>query len=121
MSAIKPAGRNTIKNVGDKFDLRTAKIPLIDPVNGKLPTGGNAVVVPGTGSVPNNELAAKSPDYLRNFYKENPLFLTGLSQMDRMIPWYSFPRFERREGHPDHRREPLTHRRAEGRRQRSAG
>lgn len=111
--------RNTIKNVGDKFDLRTAKIPLIDPVNGKLPTGGNAVViltrdaekqkaawtfakfaagpygasvvVPGTGYVPNNELAAKSPDYLGNFYKENPLFLAGLSQMDRMIPWYSFP------------------------------
>ncbi len=111
--------RNTIKNVGDKFDLRTAQIPLIDPVNGKLPTGGNAavmltrdaakqdaawkfikfaagpfgasVVVPGTGYVPNNELAAKSPEYLGNFYKENPLFVAGLSQMPRMIPWYAFP------------------------------
>ena len=37
--------RNTIKNVGTKFDLRTAHIPLIDPVNGRLPTGGNAVVI----------------------------------------------------------------------------
>ncbi|CDZ27877.1 ABC transporter substrate-binding protein [Neorhizobium galegae] len=111
--------RNTIKSVGDKFDLRTAQIPLIDPVRGKLPTGGNAVVilarnaekqqaawkfakfaagpygasvvVPGTGYVPNNELAAKSPDYLGNFYKQNPLFVAGLSQMDRMIPWYAFP------------------------------
>ncbi|KAA9382939.1 ABC transporter substrate-binding protein [Neorhizobium galegae] len=111
--------RNTIKSVGDKFDLRTAQIPLIDPVKGKLPTGGNAVVilarnaekqqaawkfakfaagpygasvvVPGTGYVPNNELAAKSPDYLGNFYKQNPLFVAGLSQMDRMIPWYAFP------------------------------
>jgi len=111
--------RNTIKSVGDKFDLRTAQIPLIDPVNGKLPTGGNAVVilardaakqeaawkfakfaagpygasvvVPGTGYVPNNELAAKSADYLGNFYKENPLFVAGLSQMDRMVPWYAFP------------------------------
>lgn len=111
--------RNTIKNVGDKFDLRTAPIPLIDPVNGKLPTGGNAVVilthdaakqaaawkfakfaagpygasvvVPGTGYVPNNELAAKSPDYLGDFYKKNPLFLAGLNQMPRMIPWYAFP------------------------------
>ncbi|NGO66138.1 ABC transporter substrate-binding protein [Rhizobium daejeonense] len=111
--------RNTIKNVGDKFDLRTAQIPLIDPVNGKLPTGGNAavmltrdaakqdaawkfikfaagpfgasVVVPGTGYVPNNELAAASPEYLGNFYKENPLFVAGLSQMPRMIPWYAFP------------------------------
>ncbi|CDZ72414.1 Sn-glycerol-3-phosphate ABC transporter, periplasmic glycerol-3-phosphate-binding protein [Neorhizobium galegae bv. orientalis] len=111
--------RNTIKSVGDKFDLRTAQIPLIDPVKGKLPTGGNAVVilarnaekqqaawkfakfaagpygasvvVPGTGYVPNNELAAKSPDYLGNFYKANPLFVAGLSQMDRMVPWYAFP------------------------------
>jgi len=111
--------RNTIKSVGNKFDLRTAPIPLIDPVKGKLPTGGNAVVilardtakqeaawkfakfaagpygasvvVPGTGYVPNNELAAKSPEYLGNFYKENPLFVAGLSQMDRMVPWYAFP------------------------------
>lgn len=111
--------RNTIKNVGDKFDLRTAHIPLIDPVNGKLPTGGNAavmltrdankqeaawkfikfaagpfgasVVVPGTGYVPNNELAATSSDYLGNFYKENPLFRAGLEQMPLMQPWYAFP------------------------------
>ncbi|TPI44152.1 ABC transporter substrate-binding protein [Mesorhizobium sp. B3-1-6] len=110
---------NTIKNVGDKFTLRTAKIPLIDPVNGHLPTGGNAVViltkdtakqeaawkfakfaagpygasvvVPGTGYVPNNELAAKSPDYLGDFYKKNPLFQAGLSQMPLMVPWYAFP------------------------------
>jgi len=111
--------RNTIKNVGGKFDLRTAEIPLLDPVNGKLPTGGNAVVVlthdtakqeaawkfakfaagpygasvvvPGTGYVPNNELAAKSPEYLGDFYKKNPLFQAGLKQMPRMIPWYAFP------------------------------
>ena len=111
--------RNTIKNVGTKFDLRTAQLPLIDPVNGKLPTGGNAVVilthdaakqeaawkfakfaagpygasvvVPGTGYVPNNELAAKSPQYLGDFYKQNPLFVAGLSQMPRMVPWYAFP------------------------------
>ena len=111
--------RNTIKNVGEKFDLRTAAIPRIDPVNGKLPTGGNAVViltrdadkqdaawkfakfaagpygasvvVPGTGYVPNNELAAKSPEYLANFYRENPLFRAGLEQMPVMIPWYAFP------------------------------
>ncbi|WP_341486784.1 ABC transporter substrate-binding protein [Pararhizobium sp. A13] len=111
--------RNTIKNVGTKFDLRTAHIPLIDPVNGKLPTGGNAVVilthdaekqdaawkfakfaagpygasvvVPGTGYVPNNELAAASPDYLGTFYRENPLFRAGLEQMPLMKPWYAFP------------------------------
>lgn len=111
--------RNTIKNVGDKFDMRTAKIPLLNPEKGRLPTGGNAVViltsddakieaawkfakfaagpygasvvVPGTGYVPNNELAAKSDEYLGKFYDENPLFKAGLSQMNLMMPWYAFP------------------------------
>ena len=111
--------RNTIKNVGDKFELRTAPIPLLDPVKGQLPTGGNAavmltrdpakqqaawdfikfaagpygasVVVPGTGYVPNNELAAKSPEYLGDFYAKNPLFRAGLEQMPKMRPWYAFP------------------------------
>lgn len=110
---------NTIKNVGDKFDLRTGPIPLLNPEKGKLPTGGNAVVilskdpakldaawkfakfasgpygasvvVPGTGYVPNNELAAKSPEYLADFYEKNPLFKAGLNQMNLMIPWYAFP------------------------------
>ncbi|WP_439271303.1 extracellular solute-binding protein [Pseudochrobactrum sp. HB0163] len=111
--------RNTIKNVGNKFDMRTAKIPLLNPEKGRLPTGGNAVViltsddakvdaawkfakfaagpygasvvVPGTGYVPNNELAAKSDKYLGKFYEENPLFKAGLSQMNLMVPWYAFP------------------------------
>ncbi|MGN7774150.1 ABC transporter substrate-binding protein [Phyllobacterium sp. 22552] len=111
--------RNTIKNVGSKFDLRTGPLPLLNPDKGRLPTGGNAVViltkdiakqtaawkfakfaagpygasvvVPGTGYVPNNELAAKSPEYLADFYKQNPLFQAGLNQMNLMIPWYAFP------------------------------
>jgi multiple sugar transport system substrate-binding protein len=48
-------------------------------------------VVPGTGYVPNNELAAKSPDYLGTFYQKNPLFRPGLDQMSLMVPWYAFP------------------------------
>ncbi len=52
---------------------------------------GASVVVPGTGYVPNNELAAKSPEYLADFYKQNPLFQAGLNQMNLMIPWYAFP------------------------------
>jgi len=111
--------RNTIDNVGKKFELRTAPLPLLDPKNGHLPTGGNAVVilskdpakldaawrfakfaagpygasvvVPGTGYVPNNALAATSPQYLGDFYATHPLYRAGLDQMDRMIPWYSFP------------------------------
>ncbi|HWK45833.1 MAG TPA: ABC transporter substrate-binding protein [Stellaceae bacterium] len=111
--------RSFINGVGTKFDMRTAPMPVIDPVKGRLPTGGNAavilthdpdrgaaafrfikfasgpygasVVVPGTGYVPNNELAAKDPQYLGDFYQKNPLFQAGLNQMTLMIPWYAFP------------------------------
>ena len=111
--------RGTINGVGDKFTLRTTAMPVIDAEKGRLPTGGNAavmfttdpkkqkavydfirfasgaygasVVVPGTGYVPNNDLAPKDAKYLGNFYKENPLFRAGLNQMNMMIPWYSFP------------------------------
>jgi multiple sugar transport system substrate-binding protein len=111
--------RSMINGVGGKFELRTTKMPVIDAARGRLPTGGNAavmfttdparqaevfkfvkfasgafgasVVVPGTGYVPNNALAPKDPRYLAKFYDENPLFRAGLSQMDIMIPWYSFP------------------------------
>jgi multiple sugar transport system substrate-binding protein len=111
--------RGMINGVGDKFTLRTTSMPVIDAKKGRLPTGGNAavmfttnpakqkavydfirfasgaygasVVVPGTGYVPNNDLAPKDAKYLGNFYKENPLFRAGLNQMNVMIPWYSFP------------------------------
>lgn len=111
--------RGTINGVGNKFELRTTVMPVIDAKKGHLPTGGNAavmfttdpkkqkavydfvrfaagaygasVVVPGTGYVPNNELAPKDARYLGNFYKENPLFRAGLAQMNIMVPWYAFP------------------------------
>lgn len=111
--------RSIINGVGKNFDLRTTVMPVINAEKGRLPTGGNAavmfttnpekqkavyqflkfaagpygasVVVPGTGYVPNNDLAAKDERYLATFYKENPLFRAGLNQMDLMIPWYSFP------------------------------
>lgn len=111
--------RSIINGVGEKFELRTTRMPVIDPARGRLPTGGNAavmftrdpakqeavykfvkfaagpfgqtVVVPGTGYVPTNELAPKDDRFLKGFYEKNPLFRAGLSQMDLMIPWYAFP------------------------------
>lgn len=111
--------RSIINGTGEKFELRTTKMPVIDAARGRLPTGGNAavmftndpakqeavyrfvkfaagpygqtVVVPGTGYVPTNELAPKDARYLKGFYEQNPLFRAGLSQMDLMIPWYAFP------------------------------
>ena len=111
--------RSIMNGVGGKFEMRTTAMPVIDAQKGRLPTGGNAavmfttdtkkqkavfdfvkfasgaygasVVVPGTGYVPNNDLAPKDPRFLGNFYTENPLFRAGLNQMNLMIPWYSFP------------------------------
>ncbi len=111
--------RSIINGVGGKFDLGTTIMPVIDAQKGRLPTGGNAavmfttdvkkqkavyafikfaagpygasVVVPGTGYVPNNDLAARDDRYLGTFYKQNKLFRAGLSQMDLMIPWYAYP------------------------------
>jgi multiple sugar transport system substrate-binding protein len=111
--------RATINGVGGKFDLRTTSYPNVDPVNGRLPTGGNAmvmfttdpakqkvvydfmkfatgpfgesIVVPGTGYVPTNALAETDDKYLKAFYEKNPLFLAGLKQRPIMVPWYAFP------------------------------
>lgn len=52
---------------------------------------GASVVWPGAGYAPNNALAPRDARYLPKFNDENPLFRAGLSQMDIMIPWCSFP------------------------------
>ena len=111
--------RSIINGTGSKFELRTTAMPVINAEKGHLPTGGNAavmftqdparqqavyefikfaagpfgssVVVPGTGYVPNTELAPKDERYLKTFYDQNPLFRAGLNQMPLMVPWYSFP------------------------------
>jgi multiple sugar transport system substrate-binding protein len=111
--------RSIINGVGDKFTLRTAPLPAIPGIEPHLPTGGNAVVmfttdpkkqavvydfmkfaagpygasvvVPGTGYVPTNELAASDDRYLKTFYKDNPLFLAAVAQMPKMVPWYAYP------------------------------
>ena len=111
--------KSVLNGVGGKFDLRTTKMPVIDADKGRLPTGGNAavmftkdpkkqavvydfikfcagpfgqsVVVPGTGYVPTNDLAATDEKYLKDFYQKNPLYQAGLSQISIMVPWYSFP------------------------------
>jgi multiple sugar transport system substrate-binding protein len=111
--------RNMIQSVGRNFEMRTALLPVVDPVNGKLPTGGAAgmitardparreaawkflrfstgaegttLMVKNTGYVPVNQLAIDDPRYLGEFYRDNPLFRTATLQVPRMIPWYAFP------------------------------
>lgn len=106
-------------SVGRNFELRTARLPVIDPVNGRLPTGGaggmiitrdaarqraafqflrfctsvegTSIMVRNTGYVPTNQLALDEPRHLAAFYAENPLFRPATEQMPIMIPWTPFP------------------------------
>jgi multiple sugar transport system substrate-binding protein len=106
------------KSIGPAVELRTTRMPVITP-GGKLPTGGNAVVmltkdparqqaawdfmrfaagpvgqtimVKGTGYVPSNTLTLNDDRYLGGFYRENPLFRPAEEQIPIMTPWYAFP------------------------------
>jgi multiple sugar transport system substrate-binding protein len=111
--------RGTIGQVGRNFDLRTGPMPVIDPANGRLPTGGaagmltardparreaawkflrfstsaegTALMAKNTGYVPMNQIAIDDPRHLAAFYRENPLFTAATKQVPLMIPWYAFP------------------------------
>ena len=106
------------RSIGPAVELRTTRMPVITP-GGKLPTGGNAVVmltkdptkqkaalefmrfaagpvgqtimVKGTGYVPSNTLTLNDDRYLGAFYRENPLFRPAMEQIPIMQPWYAFP------------------------------
>lgn len=104
--------------VGGKFDLKTTVFPIADAANGRLPTGGNAVVtfakdpnkqkaawtfmkyvtspeaqkvvVEMTGYLPTN-VRASGPDYLGPFYDKNLNYRTPILQADRAGPWGAYP------------------------------
>jgi len=106
------------RSSGPGVELRTTRMPVIAP-QGKLPTGGNAVVmltkdpakqqaalqfmrfaagpvgqtimVRGTGYVPSNTLTLNDDRFLGAFYRENPLFRPAMEQIPIMQPWYAFP------------------------------
>ncbi len=106
------------RSAGPTVDLQTTRMPVITP-GGKLPTGGNAVVmltkdparqaaawqfmrfaagpvgqtimVRGTGYVPSNTLTLEDDRYLGAFYRENKLFRPAMEQIPIMQPWYAFP------------------------------
>jgi multiple sugar transport system substrate-binding protein len=111
--------RSISNSVGSNFELQTSLMPVIDPVKGRLPTGGagamittkdaarqqaawkfvkfatsaegTTLMVKNTGYVPCNQLAIDDPSYLADFYKQNPLFQAATRQVPLMIPWYAFP------------------------------
>lgn len=111
--------RSISQSVGSNFVLATHTMPVIDPVKGRLPTGGagamitakdparrkaawefvkfatsaegTSLMVKNTGYVPTNQMAIEDPQYLGAFYQQNPLFQAATRQVPLMIPWYAFP------------------------------
>ncbi|MDB5368632.1 MAG: transporter substrate-binding protein [Roseomonas sp.] len=111
--------RGTAAGVGNNFALRTTGMPVIDPVKGRLPTGGaagmltakdpakraaamkflrystgpegQAMMVKASGYLPCNQIAIDDPQYLGAFYRENPLFVASVKQIPISVPWYAFP------------------------------
>lgn len=107
---------NYTKSVGGRFALRTEKFPMLNPKEGGLPAGGNALVIltrdkekqaaawefikyltgpkaqadvgQATGYMPTNK---KSKEILKDFYASNPNFQTVFTEMDWAAPWYSYP------------------------------
>jgi len=106
------------RQVGDKFELRTARFPVVAP-DGRLPAGGNAAMifsrdakkqaaawdyvkyatgpegatamVKGTGYFPANAKPAKDPALLGDFYAKNPNHMTAVQQLPVLTGWYAFP------------------------------
>jgi multiple sugar transport system substrate-binding protein len=104
--------------VGGKFALRTATFPISDRASGRIPTGGNGVmilardpakqraawdyakfitgpeaqkvVVEMTGYLPTNRRAT-GPAFLGPWYDANPNARTPILQADRAGPWGAYP------------------------------
>lgn len=105
-------------DVGGRFHLKTARLPLADPGRGRLPTGGMAgvilasdpekraaawayllfasgpeaqtLMVQKSGYTPVNALALGA-DHLGDFYREHPNWSTSVEQIPRAAPWTAWP------------------------------
>ena len=110
--------KNHENAIGDRFVLRTGIFPL-PAANGRLAAGGNAgvmltgdpekqklaweylklassafgstTVVENSGYMPVNQLAVTDPQYLGDFYRQNPNYQIAASQLPALGPWYAFP------------------------------
>ncbi len=109
---------SVIKEVGNRFEIRTARFPIQTGV-GRLPAGGNVAMiftkdpvkqkaaweyikfatgpvgatamVKATGYFPANMIPANDPNMLKSFYDQNPNFLTAVKQLPVLTGWYAFP------------------------------
>ncbi|WP_420132335.1 ABC transporter substrate-binding protein [Rhodopseudomonas sp.] len=107
----------TTQMIGGKFTLKTIAFPDVVKPNGRLPAGGNVVLITAkdkakrdaawevvkfwtgpkgaaimaetTGYMPPNKVA--NDVYLKDFYAKNPNNYTAVSQLGLLTKWYAFP------------------------------
>jgi len=107
----------TTQMIAGKFALKTHTFPDVVTPNGRLPAGGNVVLITAkdkakrdaawevvkfwtgpkgaaimaetTGYMPPNKLA--NDVYLTDFYAKNPTNYTAVSQLALLTKWYAFP------------------------------
>jgi multiple sugar transport system substrate-binding protein len=107
----------TTQMIGGKFELKTLAFPDVVSPNGRLPAGGNVVLILAkdkakrdaswevvkfwtgpkgaaimaetTGYMPPNKVA--NDVYLKDFYLKNPNNYTAVSQLSLLTKWYAFP------------------------------
>jgi multiple sugar transport system substrate-binding protein len=107
----------TTQMIGGKFELKTHAFPDVVSPNGRLPAGGNVVLILAkdkakrdaawevvkfwtgpkgaaimaetTGYMPPNKVA--NDVYLKDFYVKNPNNYTAVSQLALLTKWYAFP------------------------------
>lgn len=105
-------------DIGGRFPLKTARLPLADPERGRLPTGGMAgviltddpekrdaawaylqfasgpeaqtLMVQKSGYTPVTSLAL-GPAYLGDFYRQHPNWSTSVEQIPVSRPWTAWP------------------------------
>ncbi|WP_225769610.1 ABC transporter substrate-binding protein [Inquilinus sp. Marseille-Q2685] len=105
-------------DIGGRFPLKTARLPLADRGRGRLPTGGMAgviltddpdkraaawaylqfasgpeaqtLMVQKSGYTPVTSLAL-GPDHLGDFYREHPNWSTSIEQIPVSVPWTAWP------------------------------
>lgn len=106
------------KQIGGRFELRTAPFPSPQP-DSKVVSGGanmmifakdaekqraawefikfaggpvgQTVMVRHIGYMPSNQIAIDTPDMLGNFYRDNPNMHTAITQLPRATRWLGFP------------------------------
>lgn len=109
--------KKTTDMIGGKFALKTIAFPDVVKPNGRLPAGGNVVLITAkdkakrdaawqvvkfwtgpkgaaimaetTGYMPPNKVA--NDVYLKHFYEKNPNNYTAVSQLGLLTKWYAFP------------------------------